>query len=82
MHKNIKLTKKTNGTTIKPLWGIQYFIANNCLNQEQVFRLDINESKANLVQCLLHLTTLFFLRVTLGGFGRVLFHSLDDKTLT
>ena len=49
MHENVKLHQKTNRTTIKPSWGIQYFIANKCLSQKQVFGLDINEIKANLV---------------------------------
>ena len=42
-------TKKTNRTTIKPSWETQYFIGNNCLNQKQIFGLDINESETNLV---------------------------------
>ena len=41
--------KKTNRTIIKPSWGIQYFIANKCLSQKQVFGLDMNEIETNLV---------------------------------
>ena len=41
-------TKKANRKRIKTSWGIQFFSANNCLNQKQVFGLDINENETQL----------------------------------